>query len=249
MKSLELIPKYHAPSSWWEHVPIAHWMVEKIKPAIIVELGSHYGVSLFSFCEAAEKYSPRTYIYAVDSWNGDEQAGYYDNKVYNQVKEYREANHKQRCALIRETFEEASALFESNTVDLIHIDGLHTYEAVRKDYETWAPKLKQGGTLLFHDCSVREGNFGVWKLWEEVKSNPEYYCLELTNGYGLGIATKTNRLPEWHEQFNATRDFLISKGRLLSQIQTMREEIETKEKENKQRNWEKKKKQTITMMK
>ena len=49
-KSLELIPKYYAQSSWWEHVPIAHWIVEKLKPASIVELGTHYGVSFFSFC-------------------------------------------------------------------------------------------------------------------------------------------------------------------------------------------------------
>ena len=70
IKSLELMPKYFAPSAWWEHVPIAHWLVDNIKPEKIVELGSHYGVSFFSFCEAAEKYSPSTYIYAVDTWEG-----------------------------------------------------------------------------------------------------------------------------------------------------------------------------------
>ena len=82
IKSLELMPKYFAPSAWWEHVPIAHWLVDNIKPEKIVELGSHYGVSFFSFCEAAEKYSPSTYIYAIDTWEGDVQAGYYGKTVY-----------------------------------------------------------------------------------------------------------------------------------------------------------------------
>ena len=44
LKNLGVIPKYTAPSSWWQHVPIAHSLVELIKPEIIVELGSHYGV-------------------------------------------------------------------------------------------------------------------------------------------------------------------------------------------------------------
>ena len=82
-KSIELLPRYDAPSSWWEHVPIAHWIVEELKPRTIVELGTHYGVSFFSFCEAAEIFSPITFVYAVDTWEGDKQAGYYSNEVYS----------------------------------------------------------------------------------------------------------------------------------------------------------------------
>ena len=92
-KSLALVPKYEAASSWWEHVPVAHILVELLKPRVIVELGSHYGVSFFSFCEAAEKYSPDTCVYAIDSWAGDEHAGYYGESIYQQV-------HKQRVTLI-----------------------------------------------------------------------------------------------------------------------------------------------------
>ena len=55
-----------------EHVPVAHLLIEKIRPDIVVELGTHYGVSYFSFCEAAENYSPVTRVYA-DTWEGDEQ--------------------------------------------------------------------------------------------------------------------------------------------------------------------------------
>ena len=72
-KSLTLIPFYRAPSSWWEHVPIAHWLVENLEPEKIVELGSHYGVSFFSFCEAAKHYSEKSFIYAIDTWEGDKQ--------------------------------------------------------------------------------------------------------------------------------------------------------------------------------
>ena len=43
MKSLAIIPRYIEQSGWWQHVPIAHWIIAEIKPAIAVELGTHYG--------------------------------------------------------------------------------------------------------------------------------------------------------------------------------------------------------------
>ena len=224
-KNLEIIPRYFAPSSWWEHVPIAHWLVERTKPEIIVELGSHYGVSLFSFCEAAEKYSPSTFVHAVDTWEGDKQAGYYSNIVYNQVSEHRKKYHTERCNLIRSTFDDASNYFSDKTIDIIHIDGLHTYDAVKNDYLVWNKKLKNGGTILFHDWNVRTGDFGVWKLWDEIKNDNQYHYIEIPSGYGLGIITKTEKKPDWHNELQEDLMALKTKGMLLSQIQKSKEHI------------------------
>ena len=47
-----------------------------------------------------------------------------------------------KSSLIREKFENACRYFEDESLDLIHIDGLHTYEAVKNDYEMWGGKLK-----------------------------------------------------------------------------------------------------------
>ena len=218
-KSLALLPKYQALSSWWEHVPIAHWIVERLKPDTIVELGSHYGVSFFSFCEAAEHYSPNTYIHAIDTWEGDNQAGYYQNAVYEKVSKHWNSYHSQRSGLLRCRFEEAVNHFKDKSIDIIHIDGLHTYEAVKNDFETWRIKLKDQGTIIFHDWNVRKEDFGVWKLWEEIKQSGDYRCIQTPNGYGLGIATKIDIKPKWHSELEDTLPALVAKGRLLQQIQ------------------------------
>ncbi|GEM_PF-1632547 len=225
VKSLELVPRYEGPSSWWEHVPVAHAIVEYTKPEIIVELGSHYGVSLFSFCEAAEKYSPMTFIYGIDTWEGDAHAGYYKDEVYQLVDGYRKDFHSQRLTLIRSLFDDAVHHFSDSSIDILHIDGLHTYDSVSHDLKTWLPKLKDGGTILFHDCSVKKDDFGVWKLWEEVKASQEFKCLEFKNGYGLGVASKVKEVPVWHGELEDRREELKCKGVLLEKINNLKEEI------------------------
>ena len=221
-KSLELIPDWIAPSSWWQHVPIAHWLTCELKPEIVVELGTHYGVSFFGFCEAAEAFSRKSFIYAVDTWEGDAHAGEYNENVFQQVQEEASRRHKLRSRLIRSSFDEAAKYFEDEAIDLLHIDGLHTYEAVRHDYETWLPKMKEDSIILFHDINVREREFGVWKLWHELKEDSLTY--ETANGHGLGILVKGQKLEMKISALAETLPLLKSKGALLEMLAESRSE-------------------------
>ena len=230
-KCITQVPFYKAESSWWEHVPIAHWLIEILKPNCVVELGTHYGVSFFSFCEAAELYSEKTFVYAIDCWEGDSQAGFYDNEVYQTVSEHQNNYHRRNSRLIRSRFDEAAEHFSENSIDILHIDGLHTYEAVKHDYKTWLSKLKEGGTLMFHDWNVREADFGVWRLWEEIKASGNFQCIEIKNGHGLAIATNTNTKPEWHDELTKTLPILKTKGWLLDELRRTKNFLEASDKE------------------
>ncbi len=205
-----------APSAWWQHVPIAHWLVAELKPSRIVELGTHYGVSFFSFCEAARAFSPDTFVYAVDSQEGDEHSSYYKENVYTKVQKHWDRAHRLRSSLVRSKFNDATKYFEDKSIDILHIDGLHTYEAVKHDYQTWLPKLQKEHVVLFHDINVREREFGVWKLWEELKvANITY---EVPNGHGLGILINGEDTVSSFSDFPALVKALQSKGELLEQI-------------------------------
>lgn len=214
--SLTLIPDYIGPSTWWQHVPIAHWLICEVKPQTVVELGTHYGVSFFAFCEAAAAYSKSSFIYAVDTWEGDSQAGHYGQEVFEKVQLHTNRKHRSQSRLIRSTFDDAAQYFNDQSIDLIHIDGLHTYDAVKHDYETWLPKLKDDAIILFHDINVRERDFGVWRFWQELKTNHASY--ETANGHGLGILIRGDRLPKKMTEFTEVLPILKSKGVLLEML-------------------------------
>ena len=85
-------------------------------------------------------------------------------------------------------FEEALQRFEDGSVDLLHIDGSHEYESVKKDFESWFPKVKKGGKTLVHDILVERKDYGVKKFWESISK--AYSTQSHLEGFGLGIVTR-----------------------------------------------------------
>ena len=173
------------PSAWHGHVPFAHWLTTQARPGLIVELGSHAGVSYAAFCQAVAKCGLAARCVAVDTWQGDSQAGSYDETVFADLQVFNHTHFAAFSTLRRATFDEAVSDFADGSIDLLHIDGFHTYEAVRHDFETWQPKLSPRAVVLFHDIAVRERDFGVWRFWAEVTQNRPHFAFD--HAFGLGV--------------------------------------------------------------
>ena len=106
-----------------------------------MELGTDHGVSYFAFCQAIDELKIQPKANAVDLFTGDEHSGYYDQEVFNTVTKVNDDHFSHVSNILKTTFDEANQLFEYGSIDLLHIDGLHTYEAVKNDFELWLPKM------------------------------------------------------------------------------------------------------------
>jgi Methyltransferase domain len=178
-------PARIAESAWLGHVPFAMLVVDLLRPRLLVELGTHYGVSYCAFCQAVKELGLPTRCYAVDTWQGDAHVGAYGPEVLADLKAHHDPLYGSFSRLVQSDFEKALGKFADRSVDLLHIDGCHTYEAVKRDFEGWLPKMSDRGVILFHDINVREYDFGVWRLWDEVKR--DYPHAEFTHTHGLGV--------------------------------------------------------------
>jgi hypothetical protein len=172
-------------STWMDHLCFGYDLVEALRPEVIVELGSQAGLSYFCFCQSALENDVPARCFAVDTWAGDEHTGTYDDRTYQSVSSHNEAHYASFSTLLRMRFEEAIHRFEDGSIDLLHIDGFHTYEAVREDFETWSPKVRPGGVVLFHDIAARMMDFGAWRYWKELE--PQYDSFMFHHGFGLGV--------------------------------------------------------------
>jgi predicted O-methyltransferase YrrM len=95
----------------------------------------------------------------------------------------------------------AKQFFGDRQLDYLFIDGDHHYEGVKRDFEMYAPLVRTGGLIAFHDVAVHPPGSGctVDQLWRELRSHyPESYEF-IENAqqgmYGIGAIRWTGTLP------------------------------------------------------
>lgn len=181
-------PRRRVFSTWMDHISFGYDLVEALRPQKLVELGAYNGMSFFVFCQSMIENDIEGLCYAVDSWGGDEHTGEYDESVFEDVRDHARQNYRGISYLLRMLFNEAVGHFEDESIDLLHIDGLHTYEAVQEDFNNWYPKVRPGGIIIFHDIEARQSDFGVWRFWAELER--EYETFAFQHGFGLGVLRK-----------------------------------------------------------
>jgi len=176
--------------NWRDHRQFADWLVRRKLPETIVDLGVDYGYS--TFCFAIPGIGD---VYGIDSFEGDICAGERDTYEYvmDKVKELELNN----VTIIKGFFDDVAKTWNKQ-IDILHIDGLHTYEAVKNDFEKWFPFVKEDGIILMHDTMVEDPKFGVKRFFEEINL-PK---LNFKHCNGLGVVCKDiNLINEINKNF------------------------------------------------
>jgi hypothetical protein len=188
LPSLHFEPRIYDVGAWTPHLHFAYDLVAALKPRVLVELGVDRGESYFAFCQSVAENKTGTRCLGVDTWRGDQHAGGYDETTFAQVSAHNRAHYEAFSTLVRASFDDALKRFEADSIDLLHLDGLHTENAVRHDVDSWIPKVRPGGIVLLHDVDVRSRDFGVWKVWAELQERGRSWTFH--DGPGLGVWQK-----------------------------------------------------------
>ena len=177
-------PKVYEFSAWSELIPVLSAILAIAKPRRFAELGVHNGMSFLAACNTVERLNIGTECIAIDSWLGDEHAGFHEPRVFETFKRNL-GNLFPQQQFIRGLFDDAADCFDEGSIDFLHIDGFHTYDAVKNDFDTWLPKMTNTGLVMFHDTNVHRKDFGVWRFWDEMAEHYPSYAFQHSHGLGL----------------------------------------------------------------
>jgi len=197
LQAFQIAPKHLTEiNSWCGHIPFAFWLVKKLEPSVFVELGVQKGDSYSTFCQAVQLFSLNTACYGVDTWKGEDQAVLYEEAIYQDYSSYHDDQYASFSRLIRTTFDDALSYFADGSVDLLHINGRHGYEDVKRNFEFWLPKLSAQAVVLFHDINVRERENGIWKLFHELSQQNLGRTFSFLHSHGLGVLIVGDNVPD-----------------------------------------------------
>jgi len=169
--------------------------IEDLAPKTVVEIGTANGGTLFMSTRLAHN---DALIISIDLPGGEFGGGYPEWKlpIY---KSFARAN--QKIELIRgnshadETFTKLKEVLNGREIDYLFIDGDHTYEGAKQDFEKYSTLVRKGGKIGFHDIVVHKGSeCDVYKLWNEVKTtyqHEEFVNDWNQNCYGIGLIEKS----------------------------------------------------------
>jgi len=145
--------------------------------AIMVEIGSYRGASTELFAKHCKK------IHAIDPWSKVVEGKYVNvTRATRKMPAQMEAEEvflKRMSAynnveIIKDFSYNVYDRFEDQSLDMIYIDGHHTFDAALEDVRQWLPKLKTGGVLAGHDYSLPEIKKLVDMITESIPERKRY---------------------------------------------------------------------------
>jgi len=166
------------------------------KPEIVCEIGTFKGGTLYLWTQAA---ADDALIISMDlppglknKFTPDRQSFYHS---FSKKKQF-------VCCLPgnshdNDTKEKLKTILGGRRIDFLFIDGDHSYEGVRMDFEMYSTMVKNGGLIAFHDILPRKGleNIQVYRLWRELIHQYEYceYIDKERKKIGIGLIVWNNQ--------------------------------------------------------
>ena len=161
-------------------------MVRALGPKAVIEIGTAKGGTLFLFSRLAD---PCATLVSIDLPGGEFGGGYpaWKARLYRSFCLPQQTIHLLRAdSSAISTVENVKSIFGKTPVDFLFIDGNHTYEGVKRDFELYSPCVRKGGLIAFHDIAVHppEARCNVDKFWNEARNQHSQEFIEIETNSG-----------------------------------------------------------------
>ncbi|HEX5820547.1 MAG TPA: class I SAM-dependent methyltransferase [Solirubrobacterales bacterium] len=164
-------------------------LVRERRPRTVVEIGSLNGGTLFAWCQVAD---PEAVIVSIDLPRGMFGGGY----SWRDARRFRkyalpgqELHTLRRDSQDPKTVGRVEGLLAGRSIDFLLIDGDHSYDGVKRDWQLYEPLVAEGGLIAFHDILEHEAQplCEVDQLWRELAplhETAEFSDPDDDRGYG-----------------------------------------------------------------
>jgi cephalosporin hydroxylase len=165
-------------------------IVAEHRPSVALEIGTYRGGTLFVLTRLA---NPHATVISLDLFPSlfGKICRWGQTPLFHRFAQKGQTLHLIRADSHRqETLSRISKLLDGRKLDLLFIDGDHTYVGVRADFEMYSPFVRPGGIVAFHDIAVQPLPDEVVRLWNEIK--PRYRHKEILHStaidaMGIGV--------------------------------------------------------------
>ncbi|HZY93733.1 MAG TPA: class I SAM-dependent methyltransferase [Candidatus Bathyarchaeia archaeon] len=141
-----------------------------IKPTVILEIGTGNGGTLFLFSRISSVCKIITVRLSYDPLGADYSK--WRTSLYKLFQLDRQTIFPlEGNSHASDTHERVVQLLAGQCVDLLFIDGDHTLDGVKRDFEMYGPLVRKGGIIAFHDIVAHPPEMGchVDAFWNEIK--------------------------------------------------------------------------------
>jgi len=161
--------------------------VDEIDPDCVVEIGSYQGGTLYMWSRLLDAER----IVSIDLPEDELHHTGYNPRLFQAFSHTAEMRFVRGFSQNDETKEVVEDMLESEPIDFLFIDGDHSYEGVKADFEQYEPLVRDGGLIALHDIAYDSDGNGVPQFWDEITTEYETESIVVDNpddwDYPLGI--------------------------------------------------------------
>ena len=168
-------------------------LVERRQPRVIVEIGTRSGGTLFAWVRASRA---ADLVISIDLPDGQFGGGY-DRRRSRLYAEFAADRPHTRMVMVRADSHAASTIvavremLAGRGVDFLFIDGDHTYDGVRRDFDDYGAFVAPGGIIAMHDIRTTGREREVSNYWQDLKRSHQWEEIAYRPDHlGIGIVHK-----------------------------------------------------------